>query len=233
MIADKKEFFGGVGLLVAFFVVLAIMFCPIFEGKNALNYLDSLYNTISKGSAYYIPKLKTEVEDYKSEQVSATLDMKDIKGFYPEQPEDSALLFTKAGAEANVSGTQISIKGDLKIILENCLEDSDNMFNNNGNTVAEKYDYNERKVLFNWHSVLKLLEKELGKQEKFKEMKLISSITKKGVECSYNYYKIVPQKISEKVGIVVFSLVFYVIYTMWYGFGIMFMFEGWGLKLGH
>jgi len=32
---------------------------------------------------------------------------------------------------------------------------------------------------------------------------------------------------------VIFSLVFYVVYTLWYGFGIMYMFEGWGLRLEH
>ena len=43
-----------------------------------------------------------------------------------------------------------------------------------------------------------------------------------------------PEQIKDKVGIVIFSLAFYVIYTMWYGFAILFVFEGWGLKIsGH
>ncbi len=228
MIADKKEFYGGFALLVGFFAVLVIMFSPIFEGKNALNYLDSLYNTISKGSAYYIPKLKKEVADFNAEPISITITMKS-----PQQAERTALLFTKSGASADVSGSGIKINGDLNKIMENCLEDSDNMFNNNGSAVSEKYGYPEKEVLFNWWSAIKVMDKEFGKQDKFKEMKLIGSVSKKGVECSYNYYKITPKKISEKLGIVVFSLVFYVVYTMWYGFAILFMFEGWGLKLSH
>jgi hypothetical protein len=28
-------------------------------------------------------------------------------------------------------------------------------------------------------------------------------------------------------------LIFYVVYTLWYGFAIMYMFEGWGLQLEH
>lgn len=228
MIADKKEFFGGFALLIGFFAVLIIMFSPVFEGKNALNYLDSLYNTISKGSAYYIPKLKKDVADFKAEPVSITINMKD-----QSQAEETALLFTKSGALAEVSGSGIKISGDFNKIMENCLEDADNMFNNNGSAVSEKYGYPEKEVLFNWWSAIKSMDKEFGKQGKFKEMKLIGSVSKKGVECAYNYYKINPQKITEKLGIVVFSLVFYVIYTMWYGFAILFMFEGWGLKLSH
>jgi hypothetical protein len=41
------------------------------------------------------------------------------------------------------------------------------------------------------------------------------------------------EKIGDKWGIVFFSLAFYVIYTMWYGFSILFLFEGWGLKISH
>ena len=48
----------GITLLVSFIIVLVIFFMPVFEGKNGLDYLDNLYNSISKGSAYYIPKVE-------------------------------------------------------------------------------------------------------------------------------------------------------------------------------
>ena len=46
MIAHKKEFYGGSGMLLAFVVVLIIIFSPILKGQNALQYLDALYNSI-------------------------------------------------------------------------------------------------------------------------------------------------------------------------------------------
>ena len=36
MIAHKKEFYGGVVMMVAFCVVLVIIFMPIFGGQTAL-----------------------------------------------------------------------------------------------------------------------------------------------------------------------------------------------------
>ena len=51
MVHNKKEFTGGSVLLVIFFIVLFAMFQPIFDGHNAMAYLDNLYNSISKGSA--------------------------------------------------------------------------------------------------------------------------------------------------------------------------------------
>ena len=69
----KKELFIGVGMLAAFTVVLILMFSPVFNGQNGLEYLDALYNSISKGSAYYIPKVKTEKGKFMGKSSSMTL----------------------------------------------------------------------------------------------------------------------------------------------------------------
>jgi hypothetical protein len=228
MLANKKEFFSGVGLMVAFLVVLVIMFSPVFGGQNGLNYLDGLYNSISKGSAYYIPDLKIKAAKQSGNAITASVVMKDEK-----QAMETAPLFLKSGAMVNITGSEIKVSGDLGSILTNCLEDSDQMFNNRGEVVKDKYKMDERLSMYNWWMALKALTKDLNKQKKFTETKFIGDINKRAVECSYNYYKVTPENISAKWGLVVFSLVFYVVYTMWYGFAILFMFEGWGLKLEH
>ena len=228
MIANKKEFYGGFGLLVVFFVILFIIFSPVFNGQNGMEYLDDLYNSISKGSANYIPKVKKETDTFKGNTVNMALKMADEK-----QAQQTAMLFTNAGATAEVSGAQLNVSGDLGNMLANCIEDSKNMYNNDGATVSNKYGYNERQVLYNWHTALKAADKDLKKQKLFKEAKVVALVIKKVVETSYNYYTIEPQKITDKMGIVIFSLVFYVGYTLWYGFAILFMFEGWGLRLEH
>ncbi len=228
MIANKKEFFGGSLMLLAFIAILIIIFSPVFKGQNGLEYLDALYNSISKGSAYYIPKVKEETGNFAGKSIEVTLSMADEK-----QANQTALLFKKGGASVNVAGDALRVTGDLGKILENSLTDADNMYNNNGKEVSEKYGYNERQVLFNWWKAFKAMDNDLKKQKKFKEAKVVAIVIKKAIEPSYNYYKIVPQKISDRFGIVIFSLVFYVIYTLWYGFAIMFMFEGWGLRLEH
>jgi hypothetical protein len=53
------------------------------------------------------------------------------------------------------------------------------------------------------------------------------------VECAYNYYGIEPWKVSDRIGLVLFSLIFYVVYTVWYGYAIIFLLEGWGFTLSH
>jgi len=215
-------------MLLAFIAVLIIIFSPVFKGQNGLEYLDALYNSISKGSAYYIPKVKEEAGKFVGRSIEVTLSMADEK-----QAKQTALLFEKGGASTTVAGASLRITGDLGKILENSLADADKMYVNEGKEVSEKYGYNERQILFNWWKAFKSMDNDLKKQKKFKEAKVVTLVIKKAIEPSYNYYKIVPQKISDRFGIVIFSLVFYVIYTLWYGFAIMYMFEGWGLKLEH
>ena len=228
MLDNKKEFFTGVGLMICFLVVLGLIFSPIYNGKNGIDYLDNLYNTISKGSAYFIPEYKIKAAKQTGNMITATFKMKDEK-----QAKETALLFTKSGASATYAGSEIKLSGDVGSIVLNCLEDSEQMFHNHGDVVKAKYGYDERQVLFNWWSSFKNMTNDLNRQKKFEETKFLGNVSKRAIECAYNYYKIEPQNISEKWELVVFSLAFYVIYTMWYGYAIRFMFEGWGMKLEH
>ena len=75
--------------------------------------------------------------------------------------------------------------------------------------------------------------KDLNKQEKFKEAKSSRDVQTKVVEPAYNYYGVKAIPMSSMVWVSLAALVGYVLYTIWYGFAILFLFEGWGLKLSH
>ena len=228
MIADPKVFYMGAGLFAVFVVVLVLMFLPLFDGRNALNYMDALYNSISKGSAYYIPELKKKASGFDGRDVTVKL-LLDGK----EEARETARLFAKAGVGAEVAGAQVKVTGDLGKILAACLEDSNDMFENSGDRVEARYGCSGEKALYGWWKALKAMDRALKSQELFSEARVTSTVVQKGVECAYNYYGIEPRKISDKFWIVFFSLVFYVVYTVWYGFALMFMFEGLGFRLSH
>lgn len=229
MAANKKEFFGGIVLMAVFLIVLFIFFMPIINGKNCLNYLDNLFNSISKGSAYYIPSIKETIgksETGKEITVKLSYDSAELA-------TENAALFSKAGATVTEDGEKLNVTGDFGNILMNCLEDSDALFHNKGDVLQDKYGIEGRKVLFDWWTSLKAMKKSFDKQEQFDNGKTVYTVMTRAVECSYNYYKIVPESMGSKVHMVVFSLAFYVVYTLWYGFSILFIFEGWGLKIEH
>ncbi|MDJ0815240.1 MAG: hypothetical protein QNJ58_03515 [Desulfobacterales bacterium] len=228
MISQPKKFYAGLGLMAGFIVVLILIFAPILKGQNSLDYLDSMYNSISKGSAYYIPGLREDSQQMSDVSVDVTLSLASAR-----QAEQTALLLEKSGVTAAVSESKIAVKGSLGKILGACLDDADLLYLNKGKAIADKYGYDEKRVLFNWWNAFKSLDQELKDQEQFQAAKIVTQIKKKGVETAYNYYKIEPQKITDRIGLILLSLVFYVVYTMWYGFAIMYMFEGWGMKLEH
>ena len=229
MLVNKKLFFGGFFMLVGFAVVLVLIFMPIFRGQNGLDYLDALYNSISKGSAYNnIEKLKKGIKPYAGNSIEVNLTLHN-----DQEAQQASLLFQKSGATVSVSGATLNVAGDLGQILANCLDDIQLMYANDGGAVSSKYGYDERRVMYNWWTAAKETDKDLKKQKKFQEAMIVTDLKKKGIELAYNYYKIEPQQISDRYGIVIFSLVFYVIYTLWYGFAIMYMFEGWGMQLEH
>lgn len=133
-----------------------------------------------------------------------------------------------------VTDKDVKLNGDWGKVLAGALADADLMYHNNGAEIKTKYqDIEERTVVHAWWQIFRAAEKDLNRQSKFAEAKAGVNVQQKAVECAYNYYGVQPQNIGDKWGLVAFSLIFYVLYTMWYGFGIMYFFEGAGLKLEH
>lgn len=228
MIHNKKEFMGGLALLGAFFAVLIVMFQPLFNGQNAMAYLDDLYNSISKGSAYY-------VEEMRKEAYVLNDDMVDLKLNYQSSvvAMQSAAMMAKSGVAAVADDKTVTVKGSLGEMLAASLDDADLMYNNDKSGLEGKYGTEPRRVMYNWWVTYNQLDKALKKDKSFAAAKAVGTIQQKAIEASYNYYEVEPLKIADKLWTVIFSLVFYVFYTLWFGFAILFTFEGWGLKLSH
>ncbi len=229
MSMQKKLKVRGIVMLLSFFGLLAVIFSPVFPGKvNGLNYMDNLFNKISKGSSYFIPASITDTEQYRGKMIDVAVVLADEK-----QAADTAKLFRAAGAEVAVTGKELVVKGDMAGIMRQSLEDADQMFRNNGQVLDGKYGYSGKQVLFNWWTAFKSMGKDLTEQKSFKQAKTIAAIQAKALEPAYNYYGVEAGSYKDSIVLIVSALFFYVFYTLWYGFGIMYLFEGLGLKIGH
>lgn len=229
MIHDKKEFGIGLALMTAFLATLVAIFSPLLEGgKNALDYLDGTFNSVSKHSAYYIPAAAEKAKRHEGTAVTLS-----IKAADDSQAARTEKLFATAGATVAREGAKLTISGDLGRMLAGVLVDADLMFHNDGAAVSGKYGYDEKRVLYDWHQALGAVTKDLNKQEKFREAKTVRDVQTKAVEPAYNYYGVKAIPMSSMLWIALAALVGYVLYTIWYGYAILFLFEGWGLKLTH
>ncbi|MGB5232729.1 MAG: hypothetical protein WBN83_14545 [Desulfoprunum sp.] len=219
----------GILMLAAFFVLLAVIFMPVFPGKmNGLNYADNLFNMVSKGSSYFIPKEMKGVEKFAGNMIDVKVAMKD-----EAQAGDTAQMLGTVGLQAAASGKDLAVSGDMSLLLKASLADADAMFNNNGQPVADRYGMPEKAVMYNWHTLFGAISKDLTKQEKFAEAKPFANAQKKALEPSYNYYGVKAMNWKDNIVLILGALGFYVFYTLWYGFGLMYLFEGMGLKIGH
>jgi len=225
MIVNKRKFYTGLGMIVVFTVLLVVMFLPIFNGDNILRNIDELYNSISKDSANYISDTSKVSEEYIGVSMEASIEMES-----EEEAAQAALLYERSGAKVVVSGARLEITGDLGHILGNAVQDSETLYGNDIDKLTQKYGYNGLRVMYNWHESLVRIHEELEDQHLMDVSKAVAKVNEKAVEPAYNYFGIAPEKMSDKAGLVVGSLFFYVFYTVLYGFGIMYMFEGWGLR---
>ncbi|MDP2167452.1 MAG: hypothetical protein Q8J64_03875 [Thermodesulfovibrionales bacterium] len=226
LIKNKKIFSLGMVFAITFLGVLVLIFSPVFKGQNGLDFADNSFNKLSKGSSYFIPKVTKAVKEFAGKSVSVTL-----KYDKPEEAEAAAKLFTTAGAQAEVSGAELKVQGDLGAILQSAVNDSDAMYKNDGKTVADRYGMDEKAAMKSWWTALSKMEKNMKKEKLIAEGKVIYEVNKKAVEPGYNYYKIDAQNVSEHSGMMTGLLVFYVAYTMWWGYAIFYLFEGVGLTM--
>ena len=228
MIANRKEFYGVAAMMVVFLVVLGLFFAPLYSGHNGLAYLDNLYNSISKGSANYNEMVLKTAQGLRGTEIVVPL-----KADSDAQLEVMATLLRGAQMEVTSADGALRVAGDLGVILESAVKDAEDMYYNRGDALTERYGLDASLGLNTWWHLLGRLEKQLEKQKLFAAAKDVHTVITRGVETAYNYYGVEAQSISQRIGVVCFSLVFYVVYTLWYGFAILFMFEGWGLKLEH
>jgi hypothetical protein len=222
----KKELVLGVALCVSFLAVLILMFSPIFGGENGLKAADRLFNSIAKGSTYYIPDLVKETERYQENKFEATIKLPDA-----DMAGKAKKLLAEAGVGSSGEDVQLKLIGYLGPLFRTILKDADAMFNNQGTEISARYGLPGKEVLYIWSKVLGELGKDFKRQKRFADTAFLDVLVKKGVEVGYNFYGIAPQSASSRAGILAFALVFYVAYTLWWGMGIYFLFEGLGLKM--
>jgi len=227
LIRHAKMFNLGLLLGITFLGILFLIFQPIFPGgKTGLDFSDDLFNKLSKGSSYFIPAVAKDNEKLMGANFSVN-----IKLDKPEQVESAIKILSSGGAQATAKETQLAISGDLGSLLGNAIRDSDEMYKNEGAKVSSRYGFKEMDVMALWWSVLSKMNKEFQKDKKIDDSDMVMKVMQKAVEPAYNYYGIEAEKVSGKAFTLTALLLFYIVYTMWWGYAIFDMFDGIGLSM--
>jgi len=223
---NTKKLLLGIFLLLSFAVVLVIIFMPIFGGgRNGLQFSDDFFNSLAKGSSNFMEDMRHEV----AQPMVGTPFAVDISLDNPEQAQKAEALFTKAGSQVEVAGPKLKINGDLGKVLLQAVDDAEDAFK--GEKLRAAYNFSAKDATKTWWSSLKKVADALTKQKAFKPARAISEIQERALEPAFNFSGIQPKRVRDHIALLTFMLVFYVVYTLWYGYGIFMVCEGLGLGM--
>jgi hypothetical protein len=231
LITNKALFNRGLMLMASFLCIFASLFMPIWGGVgNGLDAADNMFNRLSKGSSYFIPGVRKQALEYSGKQITVTAKVKDA-ALAARAVEN----LVKAGATAEFKDNAVVYTGDLGKILTAALADGDDLFNDRGQAVLDRYGVTdkdgEKQVVKAWWTVFDASVKPLQKLKLIQEAKVVGQVNKRGLEPGYNFYGIRSEKVLDSALHLIGLLVFYVVYTMWYGYAIFDMFGGIGLAM--
>lgn len=222
----------GLALLGSFTVVFILIFMPWYgkdqkgHDMNGLEFSDDLFNKLSKGSSYFIPKIREDVAKFDGTDINVEVALKK-----PENAARTAELMQRAGLTAEVKDGKLVYSGKMGLLFSRVLQDADDLYNNDAAKVGSFYGMDGKSAVKLWHEALSASIKALQKQKKIEEASAVNLVVLKGIEPGYNFYGIPAESVGSKAMTLVGLLVFYVIYTLWYGFGIFELFEGIGLSM--
>ncbi|MCL6634478.1 MAG: hypothetical protein K6T29_01760 [Peptococcaceae bacterium] len=228
MIVHKKQFMIGLAMIITFTAVFVVLMSPIIGGKTVINYADDLFNQLTKGSTYAIPGVQSKAKNFDGKAFEVTLSAKD-----QGEAEKMTKLFTAAEARVAVEGQKVKVSGDLGKVARAALADADLEFKNNGAQIKGKYGMDSREAVYYWWNLFNVLANKYKQENMAAELSYANNVMQKALEPAYNFEDITPVKVQERAGITTFMLIFYVIYTVWYGFAIMYLFEGLGIIASH
>lgn len=233
LVHAKAPFIRGCLLLISFLVLFVIMLMPLMKDElgnhmTGLQYADNVFNELSKGSSYFIPGVRNSVKTVEGKSVELSIKLKKA-----DLAELAGLVLEKSGAtEVHVENGKVTFSGNLGVILTSATDDANNLYNNDADAVAQKYDGQPAlKVAAAWWYLLSPSIKELQKQHKIEEAQVVDNVMRRAIEPGNNFFSVPPAKVSEHLILMSAMLIFYVLYTLWYGFAIFELFEGMGLAM--
>ncbi len=233
LVHAKAPFIRGCLLLISFLILFAIMLMPLMKDElgnhmTGLQYADNVFNELSKGSSYFIPGVRNSVKTVEGKTVELSVKLKKA-----DLAELAGMVLEKSGAtEVRIENGKVTFSGNLGVILTSATDDADNLYNNDADAVAQKYDGQPAlKVAAAWWYLLSPSIKELQKQHKIEEAQVVDNVMRRAIEPGNNFFSVPPAKVSEHLILMSAMLIFYVLYTLWYGFAIFELFEGMGLAM--
>lgn len=227
LVVNRPAFITGLILGASFLCVLALIFMPLFgDGRNGLEYADDLFNRLSKGSSYFIPKVARNSAAQSGETFAFEFRLAD-----ETEADGIAALLRGSGSVAERTPAGFRLSGDLGGLLAAALRDADDGYRNDAEALQARHGMPAQSVLAAWWRVLRQLDQALQREKRLAAAKAVHEVMKKALEPAHNYFGIEAERVGSMAIEMIGLLAFYVVYTLWWGMAIFYLFEGVGLAM--
>lgn len=224
LIRDRRKFRLGLAGLAGFAVVLAAWVRPLADGRSGLRWADDLFNQLCKDSADYSAQLCLQAPRFAERRFQVVFTAPS-----PPAAEKMARLAAAAGATAQAQGARVDMEGRLGPFAAALLEDADLLFRNKDRLLEERRGMSARETVYWWWMMAEPIYKHYIATGDVGASNFVSALRTRACEPAYNFAGIEPKPVAQAVAPLALLLSFYLVYTVWYGFSILFVCEGLGI----
>jgi uncharacterized protein len=225
LVRRPRAFRLGIGLLVSFYTTVVAMSLPLSpSGQTALAWADGLFNSVSKGSAWFVPEEAQAIRSVAGERIDVTLQAPDA-----EEVALWARLYGRTGATVQTAGAELRVTGDLDAVLLGASSDAELAYANAGGGLRDRHGADPRAVTHAWWSSLKLVDRALDEQGHYQASAVVKSFERRVLEPAHNYYGTERKDLAANAGPVAGVLMLYLVFAVWYGGAIYALGEAFGI----
>lgn len=226
LIRKPGKLAAGVAGLLVFAVMLSVASRPVINGQTVLDWADGMFNQLSKASANSIPQAREKAAKFVGTSVNFGLAQRDVW-----DSDAVTRLLHRSGVDATLlEDGRVRVTGDLGKLSAVALEDAQLAFENRVLELSARHDMEGPEVIYYWWAVFDGLTRRYVQEGRGEEAAFTKYMMTKILEPSYNFRGIEAESISRRAMPVSILLTAYVLFTIWYGVSILFIFEGLGIS---
>jgi hypothetical protein len=181
---------------------------------------------LAKKSAYSIPEARAKAAKFSGRQVDFGVkprDAADLAGL--------ARLLEAHGIRSSLTDDgRVRFSGDLAQLSDQALTDADAAFHDGLGSLEARYRMPGHEVLYSWWIIFDGLTRRFIQEAAVAEANFTRFLTTRVLEPAYNFRRVPAADGRSAAWHMAALLAFYVVYTLWYGFSLLCVFEGLGIR---
>lgn len=240
LIVDRGKFALGLFGLLVFAAVLTFALSMHVRNQSLLAHADNFFNQLAKQSANVTDKAKKQLQEDKvvnpPEEATALLAQQPVDlGLTPAGKVDVDKLhrvIEASGCRASrTADGRTRIRGSFGDLSRTAIADAELAFANRTQDLKAKYDMPADEAVYCWWIVFNGLTKRYTEEARVTEANFSKFMSSKVLEPAYNFHGIEAKDVRRNALPLAGLLAFCLVYTVWYGFSILLLMEGLGIRV--